>query len=328
MSNEVDQFISVDEFGQVFESTDADQLVALPSLASNPRLQQFYQNLILTEKAALKTVIDGQTYYVEAFDAPIMIEKVFPNSKDMDICEVETTTGFKKKFSFKKIYFDEWDRFYTFDSQSLPMVFSEDAQNELFEMCDEYDDESLTIDRVRYQNRSLYPDQNTVEKSAYWENTYQNEEKPGWDLNQPSPALADMLPRLKLPKSRILVLGCGYGHDAAFFAENGHIVTAVDFSELAIARAKERYQHYPNIQFHVMDAMTLPNHFTAAFDVVCEHTCFCALNPSLRKQLVKTWQRCLVPNGTLFGVFFSMFKFQGPPFGATEWEIRKRLGNP
>ncbi|MFN7904791.1 MAG: class I SAM-dependent methyltransferase, partial [Pseudobdellovibrionaceae bacterium] len=69
-------------------------------------------------------------------------------------------------------------------------------------------------------------------------------------------------------------------------------------------------------------------HFTAAFDVVCEHTCFCALNPSLRKQLVKTWQRCLVPNGTLFGVFFSMFKFQGPPFGATEWEIRKRLGNP
>jgi 2-polyprenyl-3-methyl-5-hydroxy-6-metoxy-1,4-benzoquinol methylase len=41
-----------------------------------------------------------------------------------------------------------------------------------------------------------------------------------------------------MPRCRVLVLGCGEGHDAAFFAQNGHIVTGVDISPEAITRAQ------------------------------------------------------------------------------------------
>ena len=325
MTVEQNHFLTVDEFGQVFESSNADAQVSLPSLPTNNRLKEFYQHLELTDKAALKSRIDGKTYYVEAFDAPIMIEKLSIDPSKPETGVVEMTTGFTETFSFSQILVDDWDRFYTVSSRGLPMIFSDEAQNQLFEFCDEYGDDFLKIGGQTYLTQRLYPDLDAVEKNPYWDQVYQEEAKPGWDLNQPSPVLVDMLPRLKLPKSRILVLGCGFGHDAAFFAQNGHLVTAVDFSPLAIEGAKQRYGHLTNIQWHTHDALNLPSQFHAAFDLVFEHTCYCAINPMMRQQLVKTWTRCLVPNGTLFGVFFSMFKFQGPPFGTTEWEIRKRL---
>ncbi len=327
MTAEQNHFLTVDEFGQVFESSNADHQVSLPSLPTNKKLQEFYKNLELTEKAALQSAIDGTHYYVEAFDAPIMIESLAMNNSTSGHASVEMTTGFSESFSFSKVFVDDWDRFYTLSSRSIPMVFSDDAQNALFEKCDEYDDDSFTIEGKTYQTQRLYPDLSQVEKNPYWDQIYQEEPKPGWDLNQPTPVLSDMLPRLKLPKSRILVLGCGYGHDAAFFAQNGHLVTAVDFSPLAIQGAKTRYAHLSNIQWHALDALSLPPEFNQAFDLVFEHTCFCAINPAQRQKLVKTWQNCLVPNGTLFAVFFAMFKFQGPPFGVTEWEVRRRLNS-
>lgn len=327
MTVEQNHFLTVDEFGQVSESPTSETQIPLPSLATNKRLQEFYQNLELTDKSALKSRLEGKTYYVEAFDAPIMIERFSFDSSQHSKGQVETTTGFAESFLLSQVFVDDWDRFYTLNSRSIPMIFSDDAQNSLFEACDEYDDDSFTLAGKTYPTQKLYPDLAEVEKNPYWDQIYQEEEKPGWDLTQPSPVLSDMLPRLKLPKSRILVLGCGYGHDAAFFAQNGHIVTAVDFSPLAIQGAKERYGHLSNIQWHALDALNLPPQFHDSFDVVFEHTCFCAINPALRQQLVKSWEKCLTTNGMLFAVFFSMFKFQGPPFGVTEWEVRKRLNS-
>ena len=135
-----------------------------------------------------------------------------------------------------------------------------------------------------------------------------------------------MTPRLKLPKSRILLLGSGEGHDAAFFArEGGHIVTAVDFSPEAIRRSKALYGHLSNLTFLQQDVFSLPSTFDHNFDVIVEHTCYCAIPPTKRAQLAKIWSRLLAPQGLIMGIFFTMDKHQGPPFGSTEWEIRERL---
>lgn len=324
MSHDEKRFLTVDEEGRVFESPNSETQIPLQL----DQLQQFYKNLELNEKSSLQTVIFGQAYYVEAFDAPIVLKTISYRAHQKSLVNAETSSGFSETFHLDQIYVDDWDRFYTFNSKKIPMVFSPLAQEQFFEICDAYDDESHTVAGVPYTTHSLYPDEAAVEKAGYWEQVYQEEAKPGWDLNQPTPALVDMLPRLKLPKSRILVLGSGYGHDAAFFAEHGHLVTAVDFSPQAIAGAKERYGHLSNIRWFQGDALNLSPEFDNNFDLVFEHTCFCAINPHQRQKLVKTWQRCLALNGTLFAVLFAMFKFQGPPFGSTEWEIRKRLSTP
>ena len=80
-----------------------------------------------------------------------------------------------------------------------------------------------------------------------------------------------------------------------------------------------------NINFVQADLFKLPREFEKAFDIIFEHTCYCAINPTRRAELVKIWNRCLVDGGHLMGVFFAFEKRSGPPFGGSEWELRQRL---
>jgi SAM-dependent methyltransferase len=228
-------------------------------------------------------------------------------------------------FRLETLMVDEWDRFHGQTDSLVPFVFSRVAQEKFFDLMDEFDDDSITYQEKNYPVKSYWPDREDLQESNYWENVYHEEKNPGWNLGGPAEALKDMLPRLKLPKSRILVLGCGEGHDAAHFAENGHVVTAVDFSKEAILRAQSLYGHMSNLKFEECDVFQLPQDWIGAFDIIFEHTCYCAINPSLRQNLVKVWERCLHDQGFLMGVFFTMEKHQGPPYGVTEWEIRQRL---
>jgi len=71
--------------------------------------------------------------------------------------------------------------------------------------------------------------------------------------------------KLAVP-ARLLELGCGEGGDAAYFAGLGCKVTATDFSEVVIERAK---QQFPAVDFQVADmARELPfgdNSFDAVY---------------------------------------------------------------
>jgi hypothetical protein len=61
------------------------------------------------------------------------------------------------------------------------------------------------------------------------------------------------------------------------------------------------------------------------FDLIFEHTCYCAIPPQKRNDLVKVWRRLLTEKGQILGIFFVMPKRTGPPFGGSEWEVRERL---
>ncbi len=77
--------------------------------------------------------------------------------------------------------------------------------------------------------------------SAPWDQRYR-EGADGWELGRPSPPLEQFLrvdPRRPLPPGRVLVPGCGRGHEAALLVELGFTAIGLDFSAEAIARARE-----------------------------------------------------------------------------------------
>lgn len=284
--------------------------------------REVLENLAFLDNGALVSSSGGTPVLVEAFDDPLIAQQV-------EHAEGEWTLLFNYQFidTFDPatLYVDEWDRFHGLTSKGIPFVFKRSAQAAFFDLVDEFDDDSVTIAGRRYEVPPTYSAQAEISTGKYWTDVYVTEGKPRWDLAEPAEALKDMLPRLKLVKSRVLVLGCGEGHDAALFARDGHIVTAVDFSPEAIRRAKEHYGELSNVRFLVGDVFALDSSHDGQYDVVFEHTLYCAIDPARRDDLVRRWWRFLAPGGHLLAILFASSSRRGPPYGGTEWETRERL---
>ncbi len=53
--------------------------------------------------------------------------------------------------------------------------------------------------------------------------------------------------------AKIIELGCGFGADAAFFAQQGCSVIATDFSDVVVARNRREHNNVPGLDFQVVD---------------------------------------------------------------------------
>lgn len=159
--------------------------------------------------------------------------------------------------------------------------------------------------------------------SLYWERRYQEGNDP-WDLGQPAPPFVDLLSGPDAPSAgSIIVLGCGRGHDAIFFAQQGFLVTAVDFARVALDDAREAARQADvSIEFVEHDLFTLPTPYDHKFDYVLEHTCFAAIPPDRRTEYVQVVKRLLKPGGLYIAIFFAHGKPGGPPFNTTVQEVR------
>jgi SAM-dependent methyltransferase len=66
-----------------------------------------------------------------------------------------------------------------------------------------------------------------------------------------------------------------------------------------------------------------------SFDLVFEHTCFCAIFPEERPAYARAAHHVLNPGGHLLAIFFTNIdKQEGPPFQITQSEIRALFGDP
>ena len=262
---------------------------------------------------------DGYDVIVEAFDEPYVVKQVFkkPGQKWKALMPYQ----FQIDFDLHTLSVDEWDRFHGVATNGVPFILSNSAQHDFFDQLDEFDDDSITADGERILVGPWLIDcqgDSTPDHAEFWSCKYKQEEKPGWELDAPSPPLVNIVPRLKIPKSRIIVLGCGTGNDASFLASQGHLVTAVDISEEAILRAKAKYPETKLLKYIHDDIFNLGQDHFKQYDVVFEHTCYCAVNPSRRNDLVVLWRKLLRETGHLLGVFFTMEKRTGPPFRSDE----------
>jgi len=106
-----------------------------------------------------------------------------------------------------------------------------------------------------------------------------------------------MLERCNKPGMKILDLGCGPGLYAELFAQKGHLVTGVDFSEnsiqYAIAQAKEKLF---DIEYLCKNYLELD--FDNQFDlVILIYLDFCVLLPGERDKVLENIHRALKKGG-------------------------------
>ena len=73
----------------------------------------------------------------------------------------------------------------------------------------------------------------------FWDNKYISSETK-WDIGQPTPAFVEYFQSLENKNQKILIPGCGSGHDAIFLANLGFDVYGVDITpkDINIARKK------------------------------------------------------------------------------------------
>ena len=155
-----------------------------------------------------------------------------------------------------------------------------------------------------------------------WEKRYQDRGD-RWNLGYPAPPFVSLLASSDAPQpGKLAVLGCGKGHDAFFFAESGYEVTGFDFAPSAISEATATARDKGiSARFFQQDIFALDKEFTNSFDYVLEHTCFCAIDPSLRSQYVGVVKSLLRPGGKLIALFYTHNRPEGPPFGVKPQEV-------
>jgi len=99
-----------------------------------------------------------------------------------------------------------------------------------------------------------------------FEKSYRTGETP-WDSGIPSAELVRVLDAGLLPGKTVLEIGCGTGTNAIALARRGYRVTAVDFVDMAVRRAREKAQQAGvEIDFRVGDATRID--LRGPYDVV------------------------------------------------------------
>jgi len=146
-----------------------------------------------------------------------------------------------------------------------------------------------------------------------WQSRY-DDGKTGWDRGESNPMLMRWLKIQTLTPCRILVPGCGRGHEVITLAAAGFDVTAVDFATSAVDHLRDELDRR-SLKATVIqsDLFALDHHH--CFDAIYEQTCLCAIDPNrwgTYEQLLACWVK---PGGQLFAMFMQTDKQEGPPFG-------------
>ncbi len=159
-----------------------------------------------------------------------------------------------------------------------------------------------------------------------WEAAYRRGDTP-WEKGKAHPALIDFLAENGPPTGEIFVPGCGSGHDVRVLSTPANHVVGIDLAPLAIAKAKS-FPNVGNEEYLLADLFALPGEFDSRFDVVFEHTCFCAIEPETRARYVETIARVLKPGGEIIAIFFPNpdHDEDGPPYGVSKAELEKLFG--
>jgi SAM-dependent methyltransferase len=123
-----------------------------------------------------------------------------------------------------------------------------------------------------------------------------------WDIGRPQAPFIAAADKVISP---VLEAGCGTGNAALFFAALGHKVTALDFVEEAIRRARAKAgERGLSVDFLVKDAMTL-GEWDQRFASVIDSGLFHIYGGDERRCYVRGLANVVQPGGRLFLFVFS-----------------------
>jgi SAM-dependent methyltransferase len=149
----------------------------------------------------------------------------------------------------------------------------------------------------------------------FWTNKYQ-QGTTGWDAGGITTPLKTYIDQLNDKNIKILIPGCGYGHEVKYLYDAGfRNVFVVDLSatpleHLQVACPKLSEDHFIQDNFF---------NITGAYDLIIEQTFFSAIHPDSRMAYIKKMSSLLTPGGKLVGLLFSVpLNSDHPPFGGSK----------
>lgn len=148
-------------------------------------------------------------------------------------------------------------------------------------------------------------DQSGAEDEAdWWNEVYERETVPPWNIGHPQPALLDAMENYGL-SGPVLDVGCGTGTHALWATEQGYTALGIDFSETGIEVAqKKAAERELDADFQVADALNLPNNF-GPFETVLDSGLFHAFETDERETYARELAAVVKSGGHLFLVGFA-----------------------
>jgi len=167
-----------------------------------------------------------------------------------------------------------------------------------------------------------------INEDRDWEALYQANDT-FWDHGEAAPGLVDYLgANSGLPPGQALVPGCGRGHDACALAKAGWSVTGLDIAPSSVPLA-ERLADEGGLPVDYRVGDFLSDEPYQPFDLVFEHTLFCAIPTARRDDYVQALRRWLKPGALYLAVNYMITDDNGePPFSTTTTELDERFGEP
>ncbi len=164
-------------------------------------------------------------------------------------------------------------------------------------------DNSIIVD-----NQAL----NVLQQFNEWESRYQQGQT-GWDRGEVSPNLFYWIENESLKPCRILIPGCGNGHEVIALAEKGFNVVAIDIAETPIKNLRIALKA-GELEAELIQTDFFTWESEKPFDAIYEQTSLCALHPDEWMEYEKCLFNWLKPRGKLFAQFMQTEEESGPPF--------------
>jgi SAM-dependent methyltransferase len=137
-----------------------------------------------------------------------------------------------------------------------------------------------------------------------WDDSYAASTPAPWDIGRPQPLFV-RLADAGLLRGRLLDSGCGTGENTLLAAQRGADAVGVDFSPLAIERARGKAaERGITARFEVADVLRL-GQLGLAFDTVIDSGVFHVFDDADRVRYVTSLASVLEPGGTCYLACFS-----------------------
>jgi SAM-dependent methyltransferase len=159
-----------------------------------------------------------------------------------------------------------------------------------------------------------------------WNQRYQAGDTP-WDTGRPSSELLRVIQTENVPRPKALELGCGTGTNAVWLAQQGFHVTALDFSPLALQRARERArQAGVNVRWIQADVLHPPD-LGGPYDFVFDRGCYHCVRRDDVEAYLNTLRKVTGPGSAVLVLAGNAKEPHdpGPPV-VSEDELRIELG--
>jgi len=153
-------------------------------------------------------------------------------------------------------------------------------------------------------------------RPEFWDTRFRDGVTP-WDAGGVPPKLQDWL-KARAP-ARVLIPGCGTGHEVRLFAERGWDVLAVDFSEAAVEAARRELRQWAAL----VQQADFFSFKAAPFDLVYERAFLCALPRTMWPDWARRMAELVPPGGEVAGFFYIDDNQRGPPFGISQRRLEE-----